>query len=176
MDILNFISWIKGGRVVTSVDPTQTLIPVGLKDSRRDDGYLAGAITVSDLAAQLVPAPAYKVYTALFTQSGTNAPVATVLENTLGLSITWGRSSAGGYFGGDIASQCPDGKTVFITSNASNGGAFSTDPKEAYLWTYNIGASRYLNFNIKSISSSGAATSVDWDSPKVLLLEIRVYS
>ena len=53
MDILNFISWIKGSRVVTSVDPTQTLIPVGLKDNRRDDGYLAGAITVQDLAAQI---------------------------------------------------------------------------------------------------------------------------
>ena len=56
MDILNFISWIKGGRVVTTVDPSQTLLPVGLKDSRRDDGYLAGAISVEDLLA-LVPTP-----------------------------------------------------------------------------------------------------------------------
>jgi hypothetical protein len=53
MDILNFISWIKGGRQVTSVDPTKTLIPVGLKDDRRDDGYLAGAISVADLATSL---------------------------------------------------------------------------------------------------------------------------
>jgi hypothetical protein len=53
MDILNFISWIKGKRVVTSVDPAKTLIPVGLKDDRRDDGYLAGAITVEDFAAQV---------------------------------------------------------------------------------------------------------------------------
>jgi len=53
MDILNFISWIKGKRVVTSVNPSQTLIPVGLKDNRRDDGYLASAITVTDLANQL---------------------------------------------------------------------------------------------------------------------------
>jgi hypothetical protein len=53
MDILNFISWVKGGRVVTTVDPAKTLIPVGLKDDRRDDGYLAGAITVEDLAGQL---------------------------------------------------------------------------------------------------------------------------
>ena len=97
MDILNFISWIKGGRVVTSVDPTQTLLPVGLKDSRRDDGYLAGAITVSDFAAQLVSAPAYKVYTALLTQSGTSAPVATVLSNPSALVITFTRSSAGSY-------------------------------------------------------------------------------
>lgn len=51
MDILNFISWIKGHRQVTSVDPNKTLIPVGLKDARRDDGYLAGAITVQDLLA-----------------------------------------------------------------------------------------------------------------------------
>ena len=53
MDILNFISWIRGRRQVTSVDPAKTLIPVGLKDGRRDDEYLAGAISVEDLAAQL---------------------------------------------------------------------------------------------------------------------------
>ena len=50
MDILNFISWIRGGRQVTTVDPAKTLLPVGLKDGRRDDDYLAGAITVADFA------------------------------------------------------------------------------------------------------------------------------
>ena len=53
MDILNFISWIKGGRIVTSVDATKTLIPVGLKDGRRDDDYLAGAITAQDFITQV---------------------------------------------------------------------------------------------------------------------------
>ena len=53
MDILNFISWIKGGRQVTTVDPSKTLLPVGLKDGRRDDDFLAGAITVADLSAQI---------------------------------------------------------------------------------------------------------------------------
>jgi hypothetical protein len=53
MDILNFISWIKGSRVVTTVDPAKTLLPVGLKDPKRDDGYLTGAISVADLAAQI---------------------------------------------------------------------------------------------------------------------------
>jgi hypothetical protein len=51
MDILNFISWIRGGRQVTTVDPAKTLLPVGLKDGRRDDGYLAVAISVEDFAA-----------------------------------------------------------------------------------------------------------------------------
>jgi hypothetical protein len=53
MDILNFISWIKGKRQVTTVDPAKTLIPIGLKDGRRDDEYLAGAISVADFAAQI---------------------------------------------------------------------------------------------------------------------------
>ena len=41
----------------------------------------------------------YKVYTALLTQSGAFAPTATVLENTLGGSITWSRNSVGVYLG-----------------------------------------------------------------------------
>ena len=57
MDILNFISWIKGKRQVTTVDPAKTLLPVGLKDGRRDDEYLAGAITVEDFVAQYGTGP-----------------------------------------------------------------------------------------------------------------------
>lgn len=61
MDILNFISWIRGKRVVTSVNASETLMPLGLKDPKRDDGYLAGAITVADFASGLVP-PAPNLY------------------------------------------------------------------------------------------------------------------
>lgn len=39
----------------------------------------------------------YKVYTALLTQEGTNPPVATVLENTLGFDVIWTRFSDGIY-------------------------------------------------------------------------------
>jgi hypothetical protein len=53
MDILNFISWIRGKRQVTSVDTVKTLLPVGLKDPRRDDEYLAGAISVQDFINQV---------------------------------------------------------------------------------------------------------------------------
>lgn len=42
-------------------------------------------------------ARSYKVYTALLTQTGENAPVATVLENTLGGTLVWTRISAGAY-------------------------------------------------------------------------------
>jgi hypothetical protein len=123
MDILNFISWIRGRRQVTTVDPAKTLIPLGIKDGRRDDEYLAGAITVEDLAAQVgglqtvavdgititgdgtpgdplvaaAPTPSYKVYTALLTQSGTTAPAAIVLENTLGTTVTFSYLYVGNY-------------------------------------------------------------------------------
>jgi len=39
----------------------------------------------------------YQVYTALLTQTGTNAPVATVLENTTGRTFTYSRSDVGSY-------------------------------------------------------------------------------
>jgi hypothetical protein len=55
MDILNFISWIKGNHVVNTVDASRTLIPLGLKDARRSDGYLPGAISVEDLLAGVTP-------------------------------------------------------------------------------------------------------------------------
>lgn len=43
--------------------------------------------------------PAYKVYTALLSQEGTDAPVATVLENTLGGYIVWSYYTEGIYNG-----------------------------------------------------------------------------
>jgi hypothetical protein len=39
----------------------------------------------------------YKVYTALLTQTGTDAPVATVLENTLGGDVNFTRTDVGNY-------------------------------------------------------------------------------
>ena len=54
----------------------------------------------------------YKVYTALLTQSGTNAPVATVLENTFGGDIVWSYSSTGSYLG-TLAGAFTSQKTFF---------------------------------------------------------------
>jgi hypothetical protein len=53
MDILNFISWIRGRRVVTSADPASSLLPVALKDGSRDDSYLTAAISVQNFATQV---------------------------------------------------------------------------------------------------------------------------
>lgn len=39
----------------------------------------------------------YTVYTALLTQTGTNAPVATILKNNTGATFTWARTGGGTY-------------------------------------------------------------------------------
>ena len=48
-------------------------------------------------AAVNAAARPYKVYTALLSQTGTNAPVATILENTLGVVPTYSYGGAGEY-------------------------------------------------------------------------------
>lgn len=61
----------------------------------------------------------YLVYSALLTQSGTNAPVATVLQNTLGYTVTWARSGAGQYSATLVGSSFP--ANTFILTTATRG-------------------------------------------------------
>lgn len=56
---------------------------------------------------------AYKVYTATLTQSGTDAPVATALENTVG-AIVWARTGAGVYTG-TLTGAFTANKTLLFT-------------------------------------------------------------
>ena len=65
--------------------------------------------------------PPYKVYTALLTQSGTNAPVATVLENTLGGEIIWSRNSVGIYTATLLGAFIDNKTTIQIIANTGKG-------------------------------------------------------
>lgn len=58
-----------------------------------------------------VPVP--KVYRALLTQSGVNAPTASVLENTLGGAIVWARVGLGQYEG-TLTGAFPASKTFIL--------------------------------------------------------------
>lgn len=62
-----------------------------------------------------------KVYKALLTQTGTNAPVATVLENTLGGSIVWSYISVGEYLG-TLNGAFTDNKVFILNTQKSVGG------------------------------------------------------
>lgn len=162
MDILNFISWIKGGRVVTSVNPSQTLIPVGLKDTRRDDDYLAGAISVEDLAAQ-IGASGYKVYSALLTQSSSGDPIAIVLEDTINQPLNWYRSSNGIYYAESYG-------TWTLNKTAMTVGPFPDASNGAYVQT-KIDSEDQAYVIVKDITG----TEVD-DSLSLTFVEIRVYN
>lgn len=82
MDILNFISWIKGKRQVTSFDATKTLLPIGLKDARRDDEYLTCAVSVSDFVNQIQPL--IPGLYGLYAQTSSSDPIAnTTVESSL---------------------------------------------------------------------------------------------
>lgn len=75
-------------------------------------------------------APAYNVYTALLTQSGTAAPTATVLENTTGATLTYTRSGDGEY---EIHSDLPifvQNKTWYSLDQVRN--------KDKYLYTFSM--------------------------------------
>lgn len=59
----------------------------------------------------------YLVYTALLTQTGTAAPVATVLENTLGGTVVWSYDATGSYTA-TLSGVFTSAKTIiFYTSN-----------------------------------------------------------
>ena len=114
MDILNFISWIRGRRQVTSVDPTKTLIPVGLKDGRRDDEYLAGAISVEDFANQLIPPPV-NVYNSNGTLTGNR------LINCAGNEFAMINSIGYAYLGTGFSSSVSAGSFSMVSGGSSTG-------------------------------------------------------
>jgi len=62
----------------------------------------------------------YKVYTALLTQSGTSAPTATVLENTLGQTITWSYNGIGNFITNDITGATSSNLWINISIKSNN--------------------------------------------------------
>ena len=65
----------------------------------------------------------YKVYSALLIQSGIDAPVATVMQNTLGADVIWTRDSVGVYFGTCTGQLTVDKTIIFSQGNTSLSGS-----------------------------------------------------
>ena len=102
----------------------------------------------------------YKSYIAILNQTGTAAPVATVLENNIG-SIVRTRSSTGFYLGTLTSAFVSDKTVVFVTpANAPNHAikAFAGNPNAINIFTADLSGN--------SIDEALARTSV----------EIRVYN
>ena len=63
----------------------------------------------------------YLVYTALLTQAGTVAPVASVMQNTLGADVAWTRSNVGQYAGSLVGSSFPSSTFILTSATRSIG-------------------------------------------------------
>ena len=115
--------------------------------------------TTQDIADLGGGAAAYLVYTALLTQTGTDAPVATVLQNTLSGAIVWTRGDVGEYTG-TLAGAFTANKTWFsITCRYDN----------AYIAQAFLTGTDSFGFYVNGL----ADTPVDeWTNISV---EIRVY-
>jgi hypothetical protein len=79
------------------------------------DFFIAQGFGGGSSGASAETTPSYKVYTALLSQSETNAPVAIVLENTLGGTVVWSYTETGAYFG-VLTNAFKFDKTCFIAT------------------------------------------------------------
>lgn len=104
----------------------------------------------------------YAVYTALLTQTGSNAPVANVLENTLGGTVVWTRDGAGNYTA-TLAGAFPANTAIFMGAYLSNTCGSNTGWEIA-------GDDDYIKLFTTKVSGT-----LDDDILLSTVIEIRVY-
>jgi hypothetical protein len=102
----------------------------------------------------------YKVYTALLTQTGTNAPVAIVLENTLGGTVTFERAGVGNYNAVSVGNLFTLDKTVVFNSSGQ------------FVGTYNFYPTNTSRIALNNVNVSGVVAD---SLMQKLSIEIRVY-
>jgi hypothetical protein len=122
-----------------------------------------GKIVVTKEWVQTQTQKSYEVYTALLTQTGNNAPVATVLENTLGGTVVWTRTNTGQYLATLSGAFTLDKTVVFVTT-----GSKGTITANAYPSDVN-------NISLNTFSTSDSLYRID-DAIEKTSFEIRVYN
>jgi hypothetical protein len=140
----------------TAIDGTE-LVPV-----------VQGGVTKKVAVKDLRP---YKVYTALLNQSGTDAPVATVLENTIDQTLVWERFSIGQYRlslpGSPTSGPFIVGKTFAFSGNGLN-----SPVKLGFNNNSSMGMPNDIGMVLRNYDSSLNPT----DQLKNASIEIRVYN
>lgn len=117
------------------------------------------------LSASATSTSTYKVYTALVTQSGTSAPTATVLENTLGGTVVLSRVSAGQYKATLTGAFTANKTTSSCTPGAGTGNNIVT------IVAYQSTANEVV-FNTATVAGGGFIDGV----LSAATFEIRVYN
>lgn len=128
MDIVNFDALKAQDRIIdpSQIDPEEDYFIIGkytnhyTTNSMKYTKYPVYAIKAGDVMGKQ---PAYKVYSALLTQTGTDAPTWVELENTLGVPVDWYRdSSANGTYYAEAYGAFTLGKTVIVPGTLNYDG------------------------------------------------------
>lgn len=120
---------------------------------------------LSAVKALIAAAIPYKVYTAFITQSGTDDPTVTVLQNNLGGNIVWTRDNTGRYIG-TLAGAFPENKTWALPASGS-------DDADTIAWVKIL---RNFNNNEILITSFDNTTVHSDGILQMTPIEIRVYN
>ena len=99
----------------------------------------------------------YKVYRALLTQSGTDAPVATVLENTLGGTVVWSYDDQG-TFVGTLSNAFTEGKTATYPVGLTD-DTISIVDKPVVLFTRSSENNVRLKTGLDGVASNGVLSN-----------------
>jgi len=102
--------------------PTLATGEIGLDSGTGVEKLWIGTPAGNAFVASLNTTGEVKRYVALLSQAGTDAPVATVLENTLGGTVVWGYTGVGIY-SATLTGAFTENKTVVRISNFDNGAS-----------------------------------------------------
>ncbi len=150
---------IDKGKTIISRNPEITAYEIAVAN-----GFVG---TEAQWLESLIATPTYLVYTALISQSGTDAPTVIILENTLGAPIVWTRIDAGIY-NGTLAAPFLSNKT-FTNINISG----PLTPLPMTLGVFHRKIDRIADNIIQIVTGVGTAYSDDiLDFTEI---EIRVY-
>jgi len=112
-----------------------------------------------------------KKYVALLTQTGTNAPVATVLENSLGGTLVWTYDSVGNYTA-TLASAFTTNKTALSPINNDYNVSAANNAMAVFGFGINDANSLYLN---SGIADANGTRNIANDVLYLSKIEITVY-
>ena len=121
-----------------------------------------GHPTAVNVKTVTIPALSFTSYVAKITQSSTTAPVATVIHNDTGSTITWSRSGPGDYRASGINATSA---FIQVTGGDSNSASTATT-----LTVKSVNPSEIQIANLKLVDGTAA------DSVTLGFIEIRVYS
>ena len=140
----------------------------GLLKTKDSSGVVETLATTEGLAATEP-----KVYIALLTQNGTNAPVATVLKNTLGGVPVWTRNSVGDY-SATLTDAFTVGKTVLGINSNFNASAWDSASSFKIATLSLTGLDNTVLLNTVTIAN-GVSIALEDDSLNDTLIKIEVY-